>query len=726
MKKNELLIRARNAFVKQQDQTHCGAACLSSLVKWFGGRSRLEWLAEQSGTDAGGANFLGLKAAAIAAGIEAEGYEADIENLRTAESPSMLHVLKPGNLQHFVMCYGWREGMFLISDPAEEVRWMSEKELDSIWQSKKLLLFDVTPAFKTSEAESKEKRQWLLSLLKPDYNILGVALAIGIAITFLSMAPAVFVQRLLDDILPNQQTAKLGVGLSLLVFLMVIRAGLGLLRTKFLLRQSRDFNNRIVGQFFGALLHLPKSFFDNRRTGDLIARLNDTLRIQNAVSYLSTNLMIDVLLTLMCLAFIFMYSPWLFLIACSILPLFFFVSRLFHQPVLQSQRDLMAAYARNESHYVDTIQGIWPIKAGNREKYFSSLSRLIYDFFQERVLRLGEVSMRFNFLAEISSSLILAGILTTGALLQLNGVLETGGFIAVVYLIQMMIPAAGRLAVVNIQLQEARVAFDRMYEFASLQPEYDEATDNTKIKVNQFDALEINQISFGFPGKSTILDSVSIEVRKGECCALFGESGSGKSTLLQILQKFYSNTSGEIKLNGQPWDAISFQSWRDLIGVVPQQIRIFSGTLAENISLDDPQTDPEAWVDFMKEYGFDKYFLSFPQGLNTRLGEGGINLSGGQQQLVAIARALYRKPQLLLLDESTSAMDRNTEDFVIHLIEKIKSKCAVLMISHRIRSVKNCDRIFVLKDGKTEVHGTHDELVQGDNLYALSWRDYTA
>jgi ATP-binding cassette, subfamily C, bacteriocin exporter len=213
----------------------------------------------------------------------------------------------------------------------------------------------------------------------------------------------------------------------------------------------------------------------------------------------------------------------------------------------------------------------------------------------------------------------------------------------------------------------------------------------------QLERLEVKNLHFRFTGRNLLLENVSFEVKKGEMLALTGESGSGKSTILQILQRFYEAESGEILVNkGLNWQEIDTQTWRNVVSIVPQEITVFSGTLLENICLDNPQQEAEKVVAFCQNYGFSKYFEAFPQHYFTLVGEEHIHLSGGQKQLLALARALYRQPQLLLLDEATSAMDTQMEQFVLNLLNRLKHNMMILMITHKYQIVNEASSVIAL------------------------------
>jgi len=720
----------RKAFIRQRDQSDCGVACLASLIRYYGGNVSIERLRELSGTDKQGTSLLGLHQAANEIGLESDAFEGDIPHLKDLKDPSVLHVLLDGSMLHYIVCYGYfpesnGHGKFLISDPGSEVSFISEEELDKIWDSKALLIVKPGDEFKTDEKIKQEKWYWMKKLVKEDMNILGIALALGVAIAVLSMSTAVFSQKLIDDILPESNALKLGVGLSLLLFLLLVRSGFNYIRQFFLIRQSKDFNNRIIGHFYGSLLHLPKLFFDTRKVGELVARMNDTARIQGAVSYITTNLMIDVLLVLISAIFILTYSVTLGLIALLSIPFNFLIVYLFHNKIVTSQREVMASYARNESNYVDTIQGIEAIKISNKESIFTRITSSIYDFFQGKIFQLGKVSISFNFFTEILGTILFVVIISLSSLMVFNETLKLGQMMAILQMMGMLMPSAGRLAMTNIQLQEARVAFDRMFEFTSIYPEYDPEEDDRKTKISGFESLDLKEVSFRFPGQTRLLTNISFTLIKGEMISLLGESGCGKSTLLQIIQRFYKFEEGNIKVNGNTMKDISIQSWRQYLAVVPQEIKIFNGSLIDNICLGEVPGNKDELFEFFNDYGFNQYFEKFPQAYSTILGEEGVNISGGEQQLVALARALYKKPQLLLLDEATSSMDRNTEAFTMKLLQQLKTSIAVILVTHRVKTARNADRIYVIQDGTVHAEGDHEELMKGVNLYSESWKDYS-
>jgi ATP-binding cassette, subfamily C, bacteriocin exporter len=732
-------------FTLQQDQSDCGVACLLSIIQFHGGSGSLEELRKLSGTSRQGTTLLGLLQAAQQSGFDAEGLEAEgVHNLSELNEPAILHVVMENRLQHYLVYYdlipvpspkekgGVNKGSRLdkslssgegfrvrLLDPAKGIIHLTSSELDKIWQSKALLKLTPNASFQKSEAQKGKKKQWIVELIKDDFPILLIALFLGLAISVLGISTALFSQKLIDDILPKENTQKLWLSLVLVALLLFARSGLGYLRGLLIVHQGMDFNNRIIQKFYNNLLQLPKSFFDTRKIGELIARMNDTRRIQTVLSVVSGSIVIDLLLVLTSLVFLFTYSAVVGFIMLGCLPVYFLILYSFNKPIIHSQKEVMAGYALAESNFVDTMQGVADIKLMNKQPFFEKLNATIYGDFQNRIVSLGKLNSKFGLVSDLVGVAFMIAVFGVASWLVLTKKLTVGELVALLGMASNIIPSANRLVVSNIQIQEALVAFDRMFEFTAMErenlipclwlgrPSTSSQERGAVSDKNDFPAenleVTLQNISFRFPGRKQILKNVSLQIKKGEMVALLGESGGGKSTLMQIIQKFYNPEDGSIEVNGLNLQSIDTIAWRNCIGCVPQEVKIFNGNLLYNITLSDQPEDYQRAIQFCEEKGFVKFFNEFPQGYLTLLGEEGINISGGQKQLVALARALFRKPQLLLLDEATAAMDKHTEAFILSILEQERKSMAILMVTHRTKTAEVCDRIYELEKGEMVV-----------------------
>lgn len=716
MKKiNQKLIT--NTHILQQDQSDCGVACLLSLIQYYEGDNSLEKLRELSGTTMQGTTLLGLYQAACQLGFEASGNEADIHTLIDHNEPLILHVIIENHLQHYVVCYGYENDKFIIGDPSKGIINYTKEDLSTIWKSKTCLTLKPSKYFVKASETKKSKEDWFINLLKEDAQLLGISVFIGVGVALLGLAMAIFSQKLIDDILPSQNTQKLVTGIGLLAFLLLIRVGFSVLREFLLMKQSKDFNNRIISKFYGSLLHLPKPFFDSRKIGELVARLNDTNRIQRVIKLIANNFVIDILIVLISFVYLFVFSWQTGIIATLSLPIYFVLIFRFNKRIIHAQKEVMQGYALSESNYITSMQGISEIKNYNKQGVFEKINALVYGSFQEKIFDLGKINIRLFLLSGILSVLFLISILSYTSFSVYQKTMTLGELMAVLSITSSLLPSITNLALIAIPINEAKIAFNRMFEYTSIQQE-----PLGKSTIDSFETLEIKNLSFRFAGKRQLLKNINIQISKGEFVAIVGESGSGKSTLGQILQKFYGFENGEIAINGTlNFKDLKLENWRSLIGVIPQEIKIFNGNVLDNILLGTKDT-VENVVKFCQEFGFEKFIADFPQGYATILGEEGINLSGGQKQIIALARALYKKPQLLILDEATAAMDRMTEKFTLELLLSLKKEMAIFFISHRLHTLKNnADRIYVFENGIITSNGNHQYLLETVNFYSESW-----
>lgn len=706
-KKQERKIRS-NKFLLQKDSCDCGVACFQNILRYHHIDLSLEYLRQISGTDMTGTTLLGLYQAATKLGFEAVGAEVvGIDTLKETDQPSILHTVLNDNQYHYVICYGWTGRYFLIGDPITGLVHMQEEQLYDIWKSRVILFLQPTAAISARANHQKNRWQWIIDLVKKQMNLLVLTVILGVIVSVLNLSTAIFSQKLIDNLLVKGDTGKLVKGVVLFMLLLLARSFINFIRGLIIAMQGKAFSTEITNSFYKRLLNLPKSFFDNRKTGDMISRLNDTNRIQQTVSMIVGDLSIQVLLLITSSCILFSYSWMAGTICMLFIPVLFIMVRKLQPSIKSRQKKLMQSYAANESNYIDNIKGIGIIKLFNREDYFFNSAKDLFGNFQDSILSLSKIRIRFGLLLELLSIVFAVALVSSGIVSVLHGNLLLGGLMAVLQIGTMVMQSSTSIAMANIQLQEAKVAFDRMYEFISIDTEDKQEELLKPGKENTgfvFEALAVESVCFGFPGRRKLLNNISFSVSRGEIIAITGESGTGKSTLFQLIQKFHAYQSGEILVNNEPLTTLDTDLWRKTIGVATQEPVLFSGSVIDNILLDKVNTEKRSDViNFCISNGLDDYFSRFPQGYDTPIGEGGIVVSGGQKQLICLARCLYYQPGILLLDEPTAAMDKNTETFVIQLLEKYRQEAAIILISHKDSLTNMADRVYTLSDSKLSV-----------------------
>lgn len=686
----------KKSFSLQKDQTDCGVGCLQSLIRYYGGDISLEILRGKSGTSKTGTTLLGLYQCAKEIGFDAVGCEADVNALIEHNQPVILHVILENKYEHYVVCYyrdTTQNNQFLIGDPAKGLEYWSEEKLQELWVSKTCLTLQPNKEFKISGKITTEKKEWLRNLIKEDWESIYTVIVLGALTTFLGMAMSIFSQKLIDDILPQKKVNVLFLSIGFLSFLLFARVILQSLRDFYIIKQNKAFNQRINKSFFNSLLSLPKLFFDTRKIGDFVARLNDTQRIQNVIKYLITNTVVDILGVVISIGFLFFYFWKLAVICLIVSPIIFYIIFRFNKEIILSQKEVMQAYSVNEANYIDSIRGIDVIKGFGKQDLFLKRNLLIFGNFQSKIFDLGKVNIKITLYSGLALVVFLVTILSFSSYNVLNSQIKIGEMMAIIGISSSLLTSITNLALVSIPIQEAKVAFDRMFEYSSITKEKLDG-----LEINNIQKIEIKQLDFRFNGRSKLLENVSLKLEKGKVICLLGESGSGKTTFTEILQKNYVQESGEVIINDSiSLKDISTASWRNLISIVPQNIQLFNTTFLENIILDE-DLDQQKLNDVIK-LGFENFINSLPQNLMTIVGEEGINLSGGQKQLLGWMRALYHNPLFLILDEPTSSLDKENRNFIYQLISKLKKDKIIFIISHNLESLDEiADEVLCLKE----------------------------
>ena len=698
MKANNLI---KKTFSLQKDLTDCGVGCLQSLVRYYGGDISLETLREKSGTSKTGTTLLGLYQCANAIGFDADGCEADTKALIEHGEPVILHVIIDQKYEHYVICYSYNyhnDSKFLIGDPAKGLEYWTQEDLEKVWVSKTCLTLKPNENFQKIEKTNSDKKKWLLNLIKEDQEAIYTIIVLGVIFTLLGMSMSIFSQKLIDDILPKKKLNILLLSIGFLSFLLFARIIIQALREFYIIKQSREFNQRINKSFFSSLLHLPKMFFDTRKIGDFVARLNDTQRIQTVIKHLITNTAVDILGVLISIGFLFYYSWKLAIICLVISPIIFYIIFRFNKQIIESQKNVMQSYSINEANYIDSIRGIDIIKSFGKQDLFLKRNLLIFGNFQTKIFELGRLNLKIALYSGLALVVFLITILSFSSYNVLNNEIKVGELMAIIGIASSLLSSITNLALVSIPIQEAKVAFDRMFEYSSIPKEKTQG-----LEISNIDSIEIKTLDFRFNGRSKLLNNVSLKLEKGKIVCLLGESGSGKTTFAEILQKNYIQEKGEITINRSiNLSEISISNWRKHISVVPQNIQLFNGTVLENIILDENLDEQK--LQNILSLGFEKFINSLPQNIFTIVGEEGVNLSGGQKQLLGWMRALYHNPQFLILDEPTSSLDKENRDFIYKLIDKLKDTTIIFIISHHLEDLKNISTdIYLLKDTRLKI-----------------------
>ncbi len=728
---NDFNADLRNPII-QQTPSDSGVACLATIIQHYGGEYALEKIKELCSTTAKGTTLLGLYRAAQQLGFNVKGERIeDVKDLRELHVPAVLHVEK-NTFNYFLVFYGYdnKNDKFIIGDPAKGIVNYTAENLEQIWQTKSLLKLSPNQTFVKKSIEKERKRKLLSDLIKEDLDIWVISTFLGLVISLICLSSAVFIKNFFDVILPSGNQQKRMLDFLWIALIMLVYSAVGYWRNIMRVRHGMQFNSRVVERFYKSLLQLPKSFFDAKKDNEFSARRRDIKLLQTTLGTVSVDIVSDALRVMILLTACFTYSATIGAFALSIIPIHLFIIHLFNDKILRSQKKVIESNALVEAHYMESVNSITDIKALNKEDFFQSAHRNLYDKFQRKQFQFNKLKIQLTFTSEVVSVMVVVMIFGLSSEMVLTKDLTIGEMVALFFMSGCIIHSLSRLAASNSIIQEAWVAFNRLYEFVSTQLESFTTspfleTPEDKYHFNEHFRLKFKDVSFRFPGRKQLLRNVSFKAKRGEIISILGESGSGKTTLLQILQKFYTQKSGKIEVNSIDLAKLPSKEWRNMVGVVPQEVKIFNNNLLHNLTLSDHPEDIDDVIEFCNRYGFSPYFESLKQSYLTILGDDGINISEGQKQLVALARALYRKPQLLILDDATSAMDSKMEKFVFDLLQKLKTSMAIIYLTHRAAIAQKTDHIFILEEGEITASGTPEELRHSENTFSKSVREFT-
>lgn len=709
-------------YILQHDMKDCGAACLATICKQYGLKMPISRIREVAGTDKQGTNAYGLVKAAGELGFTAKGVKGDQEAFfEEFPLPSIAHVVIDESLLHYVVIHKITKKVVIVADPAKGLVKYTPDDFFKIWTGV-LVLMIPTPTFQRGD-ETKGLFTRFFGLLLPQKRMLFGIFMASILYTILGILGAFYFKFLIDDILPYSLQKTLHIISIGVIVLTIFKVLLSAFRSHLLLYLSQKLDISLILGYYQHVLKLPMNFFGTRKTGEVISRLMDASKVRDAISGAALTIMIDILMVIIGGFILFSQSAFLFGITALLIPLYIVLVWTFHKPFERMNRKYMEDNAQLNSYLVESINGIETVKAYNAE------SKANFETEKKFVTLLRSV-FRFGFFNNVQSSLkgfvqAVGGIiiLWVGAHQVIKGNMTIGQLIAFNALLAYFLEPIQNLINLQPMIQTAVVAADRLGEILDLDPERDE-NEHKKINPNSLHGdIVVRNLDFRYGTRHLVLKDINFSIASGEKIAFVGESGSGKTTLIQLLMQFYSQERGDILINGNNIKDINIDGLRKRIAYITQDTFFFSGTIRENLCLGiDDQTDLEEIIDACKLAQSHEFINEFPLRYNTMLEENASNLSGGQKQRLAIARAILKKPDILIMDEATSNLDSTTERAISETINRLTGM-TVIIIAHRLSTIMRCDRIFVMDKGEIIDSGTHRQLMNRKGKYYDLWKD---
>lgn len=718
----------RFPFYKQLDAMDCGPTCLRMIARHYGKKFSVQQLREQSFIQRTGVSLLGISEAAASIGLRTTGLRTTLQKLKTqCKLPCILH----WNQMHFVVLYRVERKrgrwFFYIADPAYGLLKYEEEEFRKCWISTRqggeergiAMLVEVTPRFYETEPQQYERLSlwYLLSYVRP-YRKAIMQLVLGLlAGSVLQLVFPFLTQTIVDQGIGHRNLNFIQLVLAAQLMLVFSRTLIEVIRRCILLHISTRVNVALIADFLSKLMRLPMRFFDSKLAGDLIRRIEDHDRIRQFLTQSLLNILFATLTMTVFSVVLAVYNWRIFAVFALFSALYVGWVKLFMRKRADLDRKNFEQMAVNQNNLMQLIYGMQDIKLLGCEQQ----KRWEWENIQASLFRIHISSLNLGQWQQVGAVLVneVKNILVTvmSATAVLHGDITLGVMLSIQYIIGQMQGPVSQFVAFMQETQDAQLSLERLGEIHGKPDEETEEMDTT-VEITGKDDIHLRNVAFTYGSEKSrrVIKGVSLDIPAGQTTAIVGLSGSGKTTLVKLMLGFYPPTEGQIELGNRPLQKISFKEWRKHCGVVMQEGFIFGDTIARNIAPDGNEIDRERLLYAVEMAHIREFIESLPLKFNTRIGNTGQGLSQGQKQRLLIARAIYRNPDYLFFDEATNALDTDNERVIQNNLETFFNGKTVVIVAHRLSTVRHANRIVVLKDGEITEQGTHKELIarQGD------------
>ncbi len=708
---------------KQMDQMDCGATCLRMIFKYYGQQVSIHKIRKLCQTTRDGVNMLGISEAAEKLGFRTYGVRLSLEQLKEVELPCILH----WNQNHFVVLYKVKKGKYYISDPAigrvtfghEEFsrNWYSSKELHSGLS----LIMSPGPEVYQLEDEKSELAIGWRQMFSYFYRFkkLFIQLILGMVLgTILQLMTPFLTQSVVDIGINTKNISFINLILIAQLMLFVGGTSVSFVRSWIMLHISTRVNISILTDLLIKIMKLPMSYFDIKTHGDLMQRMADQQRIESFLTSNTLNTLFSLVNMLIFGILLVIYSKIIFLVffvstSLYTLWILFFMK---YRRELDNKRFKISS--DNQTYMVEMIQSIKDIKLNNAQKQ----KRWRWEALQARLFKFKVKGLVLSQYQSIGSMAInqTKGILITfiSAKAVIDGDMTLGGMMAVQYIVGMVSAPVESLLGFMQSYQDAKISMERLNEVYEVEDEDDFKKDYLTM-LPQNKTIEIRNLTFRYygAGNDPIFNKLNLCFPAGKTTAIVGTSGSGKTSILKLLLRFYDYEEGEILVGGKRIEQIDFSLWRESCGAVLQDSYIFADSIERNIAVNEEFPDKEKLERAIEIAKLEEFIAEQPFGLATKIGTAGKGLSQGQRQRLMIARAVYKEPEFIFLDEATNSLDANNERAIIENLNRFFQNRTVIVIAHRLSTVKNANNIIVIEKGEVVEQGTHSELISAKGRY---------
>lgn len=707
------------AKIKQRDVTDCGAACLASICNYFDLKLSVAHLRFLTNTDQRGTTVLGIVEAANKLGFIAKGVKGTPESLQSIPTPAIAHLKKENHSLHYIVISKVKSTCIEVMDPADgDIHIIRIEDFLRDWTNILVLLYPSETFEVSNQITPFSVRIW--EIIKSVKKLLGYSVLASLLYTLTGLSISYYLKVLIDNVIPSNNWHVHFENTVGILLLLTIALAIAFTKGKMTIRINESIDTELLLGYCKHILGLPQTFFDRMKTGEVLSRVTEAIKIRAYITDILINIIITALVVSFTLFLMLTYYWKLGVAMLLIIPAYGGIFYVVNRQNKKFEKELIENTASFESFLIESVDKMQAIRISNAQFLFQSKLDQKFTSLTRSIKNSSLNQLLSNISTESIARYFTLFILWFGTTLILEGEITTGELLSFYVVVGFFTGPASSLVAFNRLFQNAKIASDRLFEIMDLPVQ--EEVNSTSITPIPFENINLLQISFRYGSRSLVFNNLNLVLQKGQITAITGASGSGKSTLASLLTKIYPLNAGKILFGTREISDLNAFELREQVALIPQRPDLFSGPLLENITM-AVQPDPDRLERVFDTLKLHEFMKSLPDGPLTYVGEHGTQLSGGQIQLVALARAVYKDPSVYILDEPTAAMDAALEAKTLQLLTTLRAQGkTIILITHRLSTLTIADRIAVLRDGAVAEEGTYEQLLERKGEFYRMWR----